>query len=455
MPFYLYISLLAVYLFMPNIFIENNLVFGLAMFAYVLGRFVWRLGKKLDALSVMALYATGAYLLAPALSYYLVETDWYKGFNTMSVPYEEYFRVAVPGILALLGGLSFPYKSLDYEFEKPIERIREYLEDKPLVGVQLFWTGIFCTLAMPFVPNALGFFFELGSALVYIGALYIWLSPTEIKLPYYIATAAMPLLNAIKGGMYGGIIFWGLLMLIMVLPSFKVKIHTRLLFVASGFLIVLFLQSVKYEIRRLTWFAYDDEVTGLDYKLDLYQRLIGDRVEDPTLLFGEIMLSGALDRTNQGSLTSMAIRYTPQFEPYANGETIFLSTLGSFVPRFIWPDKPKAGGRENMLRFTGYDIGDVTAMDIGQLGDAYVNFGAKGGAVFLFFYGLLFCTVYMFMFKISAESIPTLILWIPLIYTGVSQADTSVLVCLNHLIKSSMFMLILFIGFEKIFGTKL
>ena len=436
----------------PALFHDNALTISLVLFGYLMIEFAWNMGRRINALDFMAIYALVVCLLTPAAFYYLDSIEWYQGYTEMAVSSERYFEVAAPGVLALIAGFNFPFKATLGSHLPYFEKTVEYLKDKEYVGKNLFWIGMFCTLTYNFMPAALVFFVVLGSFLVYIGALYIWYSEAKGKIFYLLGMIAVPLSKTLEEGMFGELVFISIFILMFVMMKRRINFAAKLGLMLAGFIFILFIQSVKLEVRTLTW--YDTE-KSLDYKLELYQRLAKERMENTDLLFGSEMLSGALDRSNQGAIVAMAIQHTPASEPYANGETIFLSTLASVVPRFMWENKPTAGGRENMIRFTGFVPVGNTSMDIGQLGDAYVNFGPWGGAIFLFFYGLFFALIYAKIFEKSETLYPSLILWIPLFYTGVVHADTSVLVCLTHIIKVSMFVVIFIIGYEKILGQKI
>ncbi len=457
MKFYISIILLVGYLLLPEVYYNNGLPFSIILFSALLVVFIQGFGKRIHPLDLMGLYAALTYLLAPSLSYYLTEIEWYVGYNQMCIPKDQYLSVAIPGTLMLLIGLNFPFKEIKAGHHDYYDEIQEYLQDKTDAGFKLFWIGVGANFLTPFVPGGLGFFMELTSQLIYIGGLYLWFSPMDFnkKLPYLIAMMLLPMVRTIKGGMFGELVFWTVFMAMIMLLKYRVAFWKKLLMAVSGLVFMLFIQSIKYEYRTLTWYTDEAGTETLSYKLSIFQDLWQDRLDNPDMLYGPFVLSNALDRTNQGGLTAMAIRYVPDYEPYAKGETIFLATAASFIPRFLWPDKPTVGGREKMIRFTGFDNGEITSMDIGQLGDAYVNFGTFGGAVFMFVYGLIFAFFFAKIFEIGRANMLSITLWIPLFYVGVVTMDGSVLASFNHLIKSGMFAYIFFIGYKKFFDSEL
>jgi len=144
------------------------------------------------------------------------------------------------------------------------------------------------------------------------------------------------------------------------------------------------LQSVKWEYRKITWFGEETSEQVRGSNLSVFMDLMAERFADPATLNDPLVLGNILDRFNQGYLMASAIEHTPAIEPFANGETVSKAMLAAFVPRLLWAEKPEAGGREKIARFTSIELVGKTSMNIGQLGEAYVNFGAWGGAILLF-----------------------------------------------------------------------
>jgi hypothetical protein len=72
----------------------------------------------------------------------------------------------------------------------------------------------------------------------------------------------------------------------------------------------------------------------------------------------------------------------------------------AFVPRFLWADKPMAGGIANMKYYTGYTIKGYTT-NVGPLGEAYGSFGVTGGVVFMMVLGTFIRFAYKKVFSLS------------------------------------------------------
>jgi len=82
-------------------------------------------------------------------------------------------------------------------------------------------------------------------------------------------------------------------------------------------------------------------------------------------------------------------------------------------------------------------------MTIGILGDAYVNFGLIGGAVFMLGFGLFLNYILGFIYRLSSKY-PSLILWIPFIFFYAMRAGNEFVVILNFITKSSIVVFIIF-----------
>jgi hypothetical protein len=112
------------------------------------------------------------------------------------------------------------------------------------------------------------------------------------------------------------------------------------------------------------------------------------------------------------------------------------------------PNKIQAGGKENMLRYAGYQLQEGTSMDIGLIGESYGNFG-YGGIIVMSIIGFLLGRIILFIEK-KAQKRPELLLWIPFIFFQVIKAETSSITVFNHLAKASLLVWFLFSKYVSI-----
>lgn len=108
-------------------------------------------------------------------------------------------------------------------------------------------------------------------------------------------------------------------------------------------------------------------------------------------LESEAHLNRVDGRLNQNFLLGAAIVYIEGGSiEFASGATLW-DALIAIVPRALWPDKPDVGGSGNLVAdYTGFRFAEGTSVGIGQVMEAYVNFGTEGVVVvFLVIGGVL------------------------------------------------------------------
>jgi hypothetical protein len=159
-------------------------------------------------------------------------------------------------------------------------------------------------------------------------------------------------------------------------------------------------------------------------------------------------------RINQGWIIARIMSWTPSREPFAEGETIKEAVKATLLPRFLAPNKVIAGGRTYFTRFTGKDISEDTSMGLSLLGEAYANYAIFGGSLFMFIIGL-FYNFFVFQIYKIANKHPTIIFFIPLIFLQVVKAETDFSVILNHLIKASIAVWMIYFAVRRFFHIKL
>jgi len=99
-----------------------------------------------------------------------------------------------------------------------------------------------------------------------------------------------------------------------------------------------------------------------------------------------------LERTSLMHILCLTVNYSPDRQPFLNGET-YGYVLPQLVPRFFWPDKPRS--HIATYRLSVYyglqdeDATNATTIAFGMLAEAYANFGALGGLFLGIFWG--FC----------------------------------------------------------------
>jgi hypothetical protein len=98
-------------------------------------------------------------------------------------------------------------------------------------------------------------------------------------------------------------------------------------------------------------------------------------------------------RLNQNYLVGASVAYLAGGSTdFAHGRTVW-DALIALVPRAIWPNKPVVAGSGNLVSdFTGIRFAEGTSVGIGQVMEAYVNFGRTGIIVTFMILGALVST---------------------------------------------------------------
>jgi hypothetical protein len=96
-------------------------------------------------------------------------------------------------------------------------------------------------------------------------------------------------------------------------------------------------------------------------------------------------------RTAQLGLLAHTVHLTPQAVPYWGGET-YKTLASSFVPRFVWRDKPtKTLGQRFGHRYAVLEPRDrTTSVNLPQLVELFANFGPLGVSAGMLLFGVLY-----------------------------------------------------------------
>jgi len=130
--------------------------------------------------------------------------------------------------------------------------------------------------------------------------------------------------------------------------------------------------------------------------------------------------------------------YIPANEPFAHGATLLEDIRAALLPRLIAPDKQQAGGKDNIRRFSGITNQNWSS-NIGQYGEAYVNFGISGAWLVMLFYGLMISGVLWVLQRYFSWP------WWPFILEPVLNVENDIGMSVNHLCKSMLFMTVVVI----------
>lgn len=426
---------------------------SICLFVYFLLDFLARLGSRIVILDLSLVIAALTCLVMPVIFYhtYTVANPLAKLWGKyMTIPSDEYFSFAVPAVIAMAAGYRLPVIRLKYSRnpKRYIDNVKEYLADKPKLGLILVYAGVGSGIVGIFMPAALREVFFLAAHLTFVGVFYVIYSPNKKKRNIVIFVLALMLGQTIATGMFGEMVNMLACSVVLILLGKKMFFPVKVGAAVAGVFFLLVLQAVKVEYRQRIWSGD----SGADPAY--FAQLITEKSTSPSTLFDNPnKLFFVAVRANQGWLVARTMNHVPADHPFANGETIWESVAASIVPRLLWPDKPEAGGKANLKRFWGVSISGFS-MNIGPMGEAYANFGTFGGVIYMFFYGLFFNMMLSIILK-KAEKRPSLVLWVPFLFFYAIGVETDLLTTMGSLIKGVMFTAIVFWIFRTKFNIKL
>jgi hypothetical protein len=421
---------------------------GLALVVFVFAKFFYDLGKKVEIRDIIALIATMQWILGPVMAYHLFPEH---PLFYMAVDEPEYMNFIVPACFALIVGMFLPLSSNRMIGQTEFDRIRDYMKLHPKMAYAMIAIGVLFTLTGKFLPKSLGFFFFLLGNMQYVGLFMLMLTPAA-KLKWQIFGGVMFLLvsNAVLQGMFHELLLWLTFLFLIFAVLFKFKAWMKTALFTVGIILIMLLQSVKEDYRQQTWYKTDLEQKKQNIFLDVAMQ----RLTNPSVMFKEEVMMNMNVRINQGWIIARVMGHVPESEPFAKGLTIRKAFEAALLPRILAPDKVVAGGQENFEKYTGTPLNKNTSMDLSLAGEAYANFGVWGGVVFMLTIGIFYNLVLVAINKISIKH-PALILWIPLLFFQVIKAETDFATVLNHLVKATMVVLIVFWSVNKIFKTEI
>lgn len=426
---------------LSSLFFGYMAAIGVAIVVVVFLSFFNKLNNTLPIQHLILLIAGLQWILGPVLEYYFFNTDpRYK----MYVSENEYFGFVVPAFLTFLAGFSFFQSS---KLNQLLEELREYQVELPKFIPYVFIAlGFLAASFGEAVPPALRFIFFLLSGLKYIGIIYLFLIRDSRRWFILGSVFILTISGSLALGVFHDLLLWGVLLFLYIAYFENVRSYQKILILVLGLFSAYLIQVVKSEYRQTLNTQYV-QASNTDTFLDLASKNVSSDHESVS------QSQNVVTRMNQGWIISRVLFYVPRFEPHADGETVTEALSASLLPRFLAPEKKKAGGQENFERFTGLYLNTTTSMGTSILGEAYANYGQYGGVLFMFLWGLMLSASLSAIVKFS-DRYPTLILWLPIIFLQVIKAETELVVVLNHLVKASIMVAAFFWSFRK-FGYRL
>ncbi len=400
-------------------------IIGFMLFIWVFIRFIKKLGNDVPVLELMSLIALAQWFIGPLNSYSSsAQHDRYH----MYVPESTYFSYIIPALFVFI---FFLMRTIKINV-KPEQWV--IIEEKAFYGKKLAIIGILASLTINYFPNSLRFAIFLLQNLMYVGAGILLFSKVKTDKFWFYGVLTYLFLHSFRSGLFHDLLLWGIFLFMIWCLKYQPSMKTKVLIIGAGITFAVMLQVIKSEFRSYIWQGY--EGNNLELAFDILQdKLSGGYLEE------EENTETLNARLNQGWIISAIMHHTPEYEPFAEGETISVAISSSLLPRFISEDKKRAGGQENFMRFTGLNLTSTTSMGMSIIGEAYANFGSFGGFIFMGFWGYVLMLYWNKLVYFVTQR-PFLLFFIPILFLQVVKAETELAVVLNHLFKSSFLIFI-------------
>lgn len=366
------------------------------------------------------------FFVGPTLAYNGLSGYEYFMYR-MRVSEMEYFSYAIPAVLSFIVGLHLFAGNLNGEVVNE-KRIKEFVQKNPKLPYVFIIVGLFVSMISGYFSSELVFVFYLIGSFKFIGLFMLVLGSDQLKpLPMVVVIGSI-VSSSLASGMFHDLLTWiiftGAVFAIKYKITFKVKIIGAVAFI----FMVTTIQLLKGSFRG----AIAEQGGGVDTFLNVYENA-GENEGNGLFRFDN--LASANTRINQGFIITNIMVTVPEREPFSNGKEMMQILEAAVMPRILAPDKLKAGDREIVTKYSGIRLAPGTSMGLSSVGDAYINFGAIGGCVFMFVLGLFYSAV-LNVFKKQSADYPVLILFTALVFYYPIRPDCELQTILGHLVKS-------------------
>ncbi len=408
-----------------------------------------KLGKGLVLRELVVLHTIFICLLMPSMGYNVYNYDNYLArifVRYMQVPEGTYFGFAMPAVCAFSVAMCYPVTksgmTLDEgdSFKKLLQSVRNELKTNSKTGIVIVAMGVITSFLIGAVPDALKFVVTLLFFSSFAGILYIFYSPSVASKNIILGLFTFFILGlAVESGIFTIVVYMGVTLFSYLFLGRKYALWKKFVVFVVGVFLLFITQNVKTSYRNITWTTTKE----VDDKSGLFVDLIFEKLANFDKLIETDGFFPVYMRTNQGYNISVVMRRYPAQKDFDEGSRLLTTAASALVPRFLWPDKPEAGGVASMKYYTGFNI-EGWSTNVSPLGEAYASFGPIGGICYMFILGLFIRWFYKKVFDIS-QRLPLLVLWIPVLFYQVTYCmETDSLQIFNSLLKGAFFIWMLY-----------
>ncbi len=180
-----------------------------------------------------------------------------------------------------------------------MQKVRNYLTDKPNLGLYLIAVGLVSGLLDFLAADSLKQVFFFMAHLTYVGVFYVIYSPYKHKKWIVTGVFALMIGQTLIEGMFGEFIYLLACSMTLMLLGKKISFRTKIGFACLGIFLIILLQSIKWDYRKRNWI----EGEGADPVY--FAQLIGSKITDVSSLLDADNLFFTSVRMNQGWLVAV------------------------------------------------------------------------------------------------------------------------------------------------------
>lgn len=446
-----------VFLFVFSFVWDGYVFLALVLFLTLLLSLLEKLGKGIVLRESIAFFFVFTCLIMPTLGYRVYNEDHHiaRLFNRyMQVSDTIYFGYALPALLLFTTCLTYPLKAETYDDQGKylfdlIVKIKNYLHKEKRIGILILAVGIIELFLSRFMPVSIKFFIDLLFFSAFAGVLMIYFEENRFyKITILPAFLILLFLRSLDSSMFTIIAYMSITMISFFLIENNVGIMRKSAVFISGCFLMLVLQNSKLAYRKVM-----RQNSNKTAQASIFIDIVQNQFLNAENFFQVDEFYQVFIRLNQGYNVSRVMKWIPNRKDFDKGDRLGKVVMSTIIPRFIWPDKPMAGGQENVLYYAGWRI-QGWSTNVGPLGEGYGAFGVAGGILFMGLLGIYIRFVYLQVWKLSVKY-PIMIFWLPvLFYQTIYSAETDTLQILNSTVKTSFFLWLLSKVQPRWFGLK-
>jgi len=346
--------------------------------AVVVTYFLMKKGKN-PLPGMFALMALHAYISYPITAYAFFDGKFFHlGYEKVLQPLAQMVPVQW---LALAGTMGFYFgawglvqilyarmprmRRVDYELPS-----MELLVKLWAVGAFIGWLGHFVPLSLRQVTHI---FAHLE--LLAVGTI-LWIAWTRNDgRALFIGFAGLGFyfIRSATSGLFGGPMVYFALVCVLYLRAKGRPPYLLLLFFVFFILII---EPMKSSYRDPTFHMGElKPVRLVAAVIETGSRLLGPEATD-------VIATGLNDfgrRIDVSNVLRAVREHMLTHRDYEHGRTIWDALVTSFVPRFLWPGKPRTGGRSTLaVRYAEMQSVPGTSFGVGAISEFYINWGTAG-----------------------------------------------------------------------------